>query len=214
MITQPEVETYVASLVPARSALLARLEREAAQERIPILQLGAAQLIRLWLIAQQPRRILEIGTAIGYSTIWLAEAAPAARITSVEIDAERASRARANLAAAGVAERVKVIVGDAAGNLPEIAGSYDCLFIDAAKGQYRIFLDRYLPLVRVGGSVISDNVLFRGWVSAPERADERLRPLVDKLARYNRYLAEHPQLETSFIPIGDGLAISIKTRAV
>ncbi|WP_126427880.1 O-methyltransferase [Brevibacillus marinus] len=213
MITRPEVEAYLASLLPARSDLLARLEREAADERIPIIQPASAQLIRLWLLAQQPVRILEIGTAIGYSTIWLAEAAPQARITTIEIDANRASRARANLAAAGAAERVEVIVGDAVADVPNVAGPFDCLFIDAAKGQYRTFLDRYLPLVRVGGSVICDNVLFRGWVSAPEQADQRRRPLVEKIARYNRYLAEHPQLETSFIPIGDGLAISIKTRS-
>ncbi len=209
MITNPIIETYLAGLVPERSALLARLEREAAEEGIPIIQLPSAQLLRLLLLSHRPASILEIGTAIGYSTIWLAKAAPHARIVTIELDPERAARAVANLTEAGVIDRVELITGDATAGLPATY-QFDCLFIDAAKGQYRTFLDLYVPLLRDGGLVISDNVLFRGLVAAPQEANKRQRPLVEKIDQYNQYLLAHPRLETAFVPIGDGIAVSVK----
>lgn len=210
MITNPVMDEYINSLVPPRSPLLQRLEREAEEEGIPIIQLASAQTIRTLLMLHQPSSILEVGTAIGYSTIWLAEAAPQARIVTMDIDAERLARARENLREAGCADRVEVLLRDATLGLPAEQYQFDCLFIDAAKGQYRTFLDVYLPLLRPGGLVISDNVLFRGLVATPEEAGKRLRPLVDKLRAYNLALRDRSDLETSFLPVGDGLAVSIK----
>jgi caffeoyl-CoA O-methyltransferase len=209
VIVNPAVEAYLTGLVPERSAQLQRLEREAAEEGIPIILLPSAQLIRLLLLTHRPKRILEVGTAIGYSAIWLAEAAGQAEVVTIEQDEARAARAQANFAEAGLGDRIKLIVGDATKGLrdPE-AGPFDCLFIDAAKGQYQAFLDLYLPHITAGGLVICDNVLFRGLVVDPEAAGKRQRPLVDKLIRFNQYLANHPLLETSFVPVGDGIAIS------
>lgn len=212
MITNPVIDEYIASLIPPRSALLQRLEREAEEEGIPIVQLASAQIIRTLLLLHKPSSILEVGTAIGYSTIWMAEAAPQAKIVTMDIDESRLARARENLKEAGCAERVEVLLRDATTGLPAEQYEFDCLFIDAAKGQYRTFLDLYLPLVRPGGMVISDNVLFRGLVATPEEAGKRLRPLVDKLRDYNAELQERPDLETSFLPVGDGLAVSIKKQ--
>lgn len=209
MITNPAIDDYVSSLVPERSPLLMRLEQEAAEENIPIVQLPAAQVMRMLLLLHRPKSILEVGTAIGYSTIWLAEAAPDARIVTMDIDEDRLARARANIKEAGCAERIEVLLRDATLGLPD-SYQFDCLFIDAAKGQYRAFLDLYLPLLREGGLVISDNVLFRGLVATPEEAGKRQRPMVDKLLSYNSYLMESPDLETTFLPVGDGLAISLK----
>ena len=209
MITNPVIEDYVAGLVPPRSPLLERLEREAEAEGIPIVQLPTAQVMRAFLRLHRPKQILEIGTAIGYSTIWMAEAAPDAKIVTMDIDEERLKRAKANLQEAGVDDRVEVLLRDATTGLAEPA-SFDCLFIDAAKGQYQAFLDLYLPMLRPGGMVLSDNVLFRGLVATPEEAGKRQRPLVDKLNRFNQYLTQHPDLDTTFIPVGDGLAVSFK----
>ncbi|MED1783595.1 O-methyltransferase [Brevibacillus fortis] len=211
MITNPAIDDYVSSLVPERSLLLMRLEQEAAEENIPIVQLPSAQVMRMLLLLHRPKAILEVGTAIGYSTIWLAEAAPEARIVTMDIDEDRLVRARANIKEAGCADRVEILSRDATLGLPE-SYQFDCLFIDAAKGQYRAFLDLYLPLLREGGLVISDNVLFRGLVATPEEAGKRQRPMVDKLLSYNAHLMERPDLETTFIPVGDGLAISLKKK--
>ncbi|MFI8714011.1 O-methyltransferase [Brevibacillus brevis] len=211
MITNPAIDDYVSSLVPERSLLLKRLEQEAAEENIPIVQLPSAQVMRMLLLLHRPKAILEVGTAIGYSTIWLAEAAPEARIVTMDIDEDRLVRARENIKEAGCADRVEILSRDATLGLPE-SYQFDCLFIDAAKGQYRAFLDLYLPLLREGGLVISDNVLFRGLVATPEEAGKRQRPMVDKLLSYNSHLMERPDLETTFIPVGDGLAISMKKK--
>ncbi|UKK97740.1 O-methyltransferase [Brevibacillus brevis] len=211
MITNPAIDDYVSSLVPERSLLLKRLEQEAAEENIPIVQLPSAQVMRMLLLLHRPKAILEVGTAIGYSTIWLAEAAPEARIVTMDIDEDRLVRARENIKEAGCADRVEILSRDATLGLSE-SYQFDCLFIDAAKGQYRVFLDLYLPLLREGGLVISDNVLFRGLVATPEEAGKRQRPMVDKLLSYNSHLMERPDLETTFIPVGDGLAISMKKR--
>ncbi|RNB54461.1 O-methyltransferase [Brevibacillus gelatini] len=211
MITNPAIDDYVSGLVPPRSPLLARLEKEAAEENIPIVQLASAQVMRMLLLLHRPQAILEVGTAIGYSTIWLAEAAPQARIVTMDIDEERLARARANVAEAGCADRVEILSRDATLGLPDFY-QFDCLFIDAAKGQYRAFLDLYLPLLREGGLVISDNVLFRGLVATPDEASKRQRPMVDKLNAFNAHLAERPDLETTFIPVGDGLAVSLKKQ--
>ncbi len=211
MITNPAIDDYVSSLVPERSPLLKRLEQEAAEENIPIVQLPSAQVMRMLLLLHRPKAILEVGTAIGYSTIWLAEAAPEARIVTMDIDEDRLVRARENIKEAGCADRVEILSRDATLGLPE-SYQFDCLFIDAAKGQYRVFLDLYLPLLREGGLVISDNVLFRGLVATPDEAGKRQRPMVDKLLSYNSHLMERPDLETTFIPVGDGLAISMKKK--
>jgi predicted O-methyltransferase YrrM len=211
MITNPAVEEYLASLVPERSPLLQRLEREAEAEGIPIVQLPAAQVMRMLLLLHRPVSILEVGTAIGYSTIWLAEAAPEARIVTMDIDEERLVRARANVLEAGCADRVEILLRDATLGLPD-SYQFDCLFIDAAKGQYQKFLELYLPMLRTGGLVISDNVLFRGLVASPDEAGKRQRPLVDKLIKYNEQMATSPDLETTFIPVGDGLSVSVKRR--
>ncbi|KZE46904.1 methyltransferase [Brevibacillus parabrevis] len=211
MITNPAIDDYVSGLVPERSSLLARLEQEAVEENIPIVQLASAQVMRMLLLLHRPAAILEVGTAIGYSTIWLAEAAPQARIVTMDIDEDRLTRARANVQEAGCAERVEILSRDATLGLPD-SYQFDCLFIDAAKGQYRAFLDLYLPLLKEGGLVISDNVLFRGLVATPEEAGKRQKPMVDKLIAFNAHLAERPDLETTFIPVGDGLAVSLKKK--
>lgn len=209
MIINESINHYIEELISPRSPLLARLEEEAKEEKIPIIQLPSIQLIRTLLLAYQPQRILEIGTAIGYSAIWLAEASPLARITTMEIDGDRISRAIANFEEAGVRERIELIAGDAGEGLPAHY-RFDCLFLDAAKGQYQAYLDLYLPHLDPGGIVICDNVLFKGLVVEDKVENKRLAPMVKKLREFNDYIMKHPDLETSMIPIGDGLTFSVK----
>jgi predicted O-methyltransferase YrrM len=210
-MTHERLDEYISGFVPSRSSVLSALEQLAAERGIPNIQLASIQLIKILLRMNHSRNILEIGTAVGYSAIHMAEAAPEARITTIELDAERADLAREHFWIAGVNERVQLIEGDALEVIPAQEGSFDFIFVDAAKGKYREFVELSLPKLPVGGIIVTDNVLFRGRV-AMEGSDihRRHRSMVQKLKDFNRWLAEHPGLDTSFVPIGDGLAISVR----
>lgn len=203
---------YIESMVPNRSPLLLRMEEEAAREYIPIIQLPSIQLIRILLQLHRPRRILEIGTAIGYSTIWLASAAPDAQILSLEISEEKVERARENLAEAGLSDRVTVLHQDACEGIA-VDEPFDMVFIDAAKGQYMKFFNNFVPHLRTGGLLICDNVLLHGMV-IDEQVPRRKRTMTNRLRVFNRFLADHPALDTAFVPIGDGLALCIKREGI
>ncbi|MBN6186381.1 O-methyltransferase [Aneurinibacillus sp. BA2021] len=210
MITSDLIVRYMESLIPARSELLARMEREAEAEHIPIIQLPSAQMLRFLMTMHRPKRILEVGMAIGYSTIWLAEAAPDAHITSIEISEEMVERATRNFVEAGVSDRITVLHQDARDGLTG-EHEFDCIFLDAAKGQYQVFFEQYVPYLTEGGLLICDNVFFRGMV-AEEDVPKNKRGMIGKLRAFNQFLAEHPAFETSFVSIGDGLALCVKRR--
>lgn len=210
-ITDSEVNAYIRSLTQERSPVLRRLEMEAEEEAIPIIQLSGASLLRLLCTLHQPRSILEIGTAIGYSAIHMAEAAEQARIVTIEIDETRAARAEANFREAFLAERIELIRGDALEHLPKISESFDLIFIDAAKGSYAQFLQEACRLCRRGGIIVTDNILFRGLVAhPPEEVERRHRSTVRRIREYNELLKHHPDLTTTYLAIGDGMAVSIK----
>jgi caffeoyl-CoA O-methyltransferase len=205
------IKQYIAGLLPERNALLLQLEMAAKEEKIPILQAESVQFLRLLLKIINPLSILEIGTAIGYSTLHMAEAAANARIITLEIDPERARRARLHFSQAKVADRVEVIEGDALETIPRLKQSFDFVFLDAAKGKYADFFDLVFPLLAPGGVLLADNVLFRGMVALDDdEIDKKYKNMVRKLKKFNRLLVTHPQLDTSFVPVGDGLAISRK----
>ncbi|NBI29714.1 O-methyltransferase [Chengkuizengella marina] len=206
----PQINEYILKLIPDRNEVLQRLEKEAKKEGIPNIQLQSIQFIKVLLQSIQPKNILEIGSAIGYSGIHMAEAAPMAQITTLEMDKKRAARAVQNFQEAGVSDRIELILGDAAETMPAIQDSFDFIFIDAAKGQYIKFLELSLKHCKRGTMIISDNVFFQGFVTKErDEVEPRFRSMINKLNQYNNLLANHPQLETSFVSIGDGLAISI-----
>jgi predicted O-methyltransferase YrrM len=214
VITNPQVDEYIQSLIPDRTPILQRLEKEGLDEGIPNILLSSAQFLKVLLWSLRPERILEIGTAIGYSAITMAETLPEAKIVTIERDEQRANRAMNNMREAGVSGRVQLLEGDALDLIPSLR-SFDFIFIDAAKGQYEKFLELSVSKLNPGGVVLSDNVLFRGWVAgidSPESSDnhEKYSKMIAKLKRFNESLANHPELETSWIPIGDGLALSFR----
>lgn len=206
-----EVIQYIRGLVPERDELLTQMEQTAERDAIPILDLDTMQLFRVLLAALQPAAILEVGTAIGYSATVMARACGASIVT-IERDPERAAQARENIRLAGLEHRITLHEGDAFDILPDLQGPFDLVFLDAAKGQYPNFLEVVLPLLRDGGILLSDNIFFQGLVTGPEFVKHKLRTIVTRLRDYNQILANHPQLETAFIPVGDGLAISLKSR--
>jgi predicted O-methyltransferase YrrM len=205
-----EVVEYIRALVPARDELLTQMEHTAERDAIPILDLDTMQLFRVLLASLQPATILEVGTAIGYSATVMARACGASIVT-IERNPERAAQARANIRKAGLEQRVTLYEGDAFDILPTLQGPFDMVFLDAAKGQYPNFLEVVLPLLRDGGVLLSDNIFFQGLVTGPDFVKHKLRTMVTRLREYNQILASHPQLKTAFVPVGDGLAISLKS---
>jgi predicted O-methyltransferase YrrM len=168
----------------------------------------SARLLRTLAVASGARRILEVGTAIGYSALWMAHALPEDGVLiSLELDPDRAARARTNFERAGLSERISVIVGDASRYLHKVAGPFDLIFQDGAKSLYEPLLDRLVTLLRPAGLLVSDNVLWRGRVadagSPPDEETALMRA-------YNRALASDSRLFTTILPIGDGLALSVK----
>ncbi|TCP54567.1 caffeoyl-CoA O-methyltransferase [Tumebacillus sp. BK434] len=208
MMIDPTLVAYLRGLVPARSPLLLELEQRAEAGFVPILDLETVSFLQVLLKIAKPRRILEVGTAIGYSALVMAGACEA-QITTMERDPERAAEARANFAKAGLQDRIELLEGDALELIGGL-GHYDFVFLDAAKGQYPRFLELLDPHLETGGVLLSDNILFQGMVSGQEEVKHKLRTMVNRLREYNELLAHHPGYETTFLPLGDGVSLSVK----
>lgn len=207
-----DAANYISEYVWPRDELLLRLEEEARQERIPIIHLESIQLLHQLVRIKQAKTILEVGTAIGYSTIWLARASEQAQVVSLEIDERMVARAQANIQEAGLANRVTVLHRDATLGLPKPYDEmqFDFIFFDAAKKNYDQFLSLYVPQLMTEGLLVVDNVLFHGLVFRhPE--ERRQAWIAQQLDGFNHKIFYHPELLTTIHPIGDGLSISIKT---
>ncbi len=207
-ITYPHVEAYLDQLLRPRPEPLKRMERQAQREGIPIIGPTVAPLLTLIASLAKAREILEIGTAIGYSTIWFATAAKLTKglVTTVELDAKRAEEAERNVREAGLSRYVKVIRGDIMKRLPQLKGPYDLIFIDTAKELYLDLLEPCLKRLRTGGVLMADNVLWSGLV-AQEGRDE----VADLMREFNQRLYAHPQLHPVILPFRDGVAVCQKT---
>jgi len=209
-ILHPEQEAYLDRLLPPRDALLREMEERAAREDIPISDPEVGKLLGILARTTGARRILEIGAAIGYGTIWMARGAPEARVLSIDLDPERLAAARGYLERAGVAERVDLIEGAALEVIQRLEGPFDLVYIDAVKTEYRKYLDLTLPKVRVGGLIVVDNLLWGGEVAAPslEGPDRD----ADALRSFNGYFMIHPQLQAVVLPLSDGVGLATKTK--
>jgi predicted O-methyltransferase YrrM len=211
-IVPDAVEHYLSSLNHVADPVLLEIARVGRDRDLPLVDAEVGALLRVLALAAGATRILEIGTAIGYSGIWLAGALPATgSLLTMEMNTERAREARANFERAGLADRVNVIVGDAALMLAKVAGPFDIIFQDGDKQLYSPLLDRLVALLRPGGLLITDNVLWDGevvprFVPTPQRnpADTHA------IAEYNERLAKHPALITTVVPLRDGVAVSVK----
>jgi len=213
MILYAAISNYIAQFLPVGSDIINSVEAAGHKQQLPLIQPTGAHALRFLTDLHQPEIILEIGTAIGYSAIHLAEAAPKAEIITLEMDAGRAGQAVANIQKAGLSDRIHVVVGDAEVIIPKLEQRFDMIFLDAAKGKYELFFELVFPKWKDGGLLIADNVLFRGMVALEDdQIDRKYRSMVKKLKQFNQMLAEHDQIETLFLPVGDGLAVSRKLK--
>lgn len=190
--------------------VLAALEAEAAAERVPIIRAEEREALLRAAAEARPRRILEIGTAIGYSALLLAERFPEAEVDTVELDEKRRARALRAVEEAGAAGRVRCLAGDAAEVIPRLTGPYDFLYLDGPKGQYLAHLRLAEPLLSDRAVIAADNVLFRGLVRAEGPVPHRYRTIVTRLRDYIAYAEAH--YDTEIDTAGDGLAVSRRRK--
>jgi len=212
MIVTDAVRRYTEELRPEPDPVLREMEQRAASDGIPIVVPQTGALLHVLALACAARRIVEVGTAIGVSTLYMARALPAGgKVVSFDIDPERQGAARTYLERAGVADRCDLRLKDARDGLPELdAGAYDMAFIDGTKTQYSDYFDRLLPLLREGGLLIVDNVLMGGTV-AEGRGDEEWTSEQIKSARaFNERLLHSEGLTGTVTPVGDGVLIAVK----
>ncbi|KGX88964.1 O-methyltransferase [Pontibacillus litoralis] len=209
---QNALTQYLSTTLDDKDELTKELEAYAAEHRVPIMEPLGMEFVQQIIRLTKPTRILEIGTAIGYSAIQMARSYQSAIITTIERDEERYKEAIANIQKAGLEHRINVILGDALQTAEEVErkGPYDALFIDAAKGQYQRFFELYTPFMNDTGVVLSDNVLFKGYVADNPADGSNKAKVASKIKAYNEWLVAHPQYKTTIIPIGDGVAISVK----
>ena len=187
---------------------LEKIKQKALEEHIPIIMDETLEVIEKYLSKNKPNRILEIGTAVGYSAICFTEfLAPGGTIDTIEREKERVEEAKINIKLAEVEEMINIYEGDAVDILPTLNNKYDVVFIDAAKGKYPFFLKEALRMINKEGIIFADNILYKGYVMSDYNKHKQ-RTAVTHLREYIKLVTENPKLDTKILEVGDGLAIT------
>lgn len=215
MITEERISTFIESLDPGNTPFLEELEQYAIKTNVPIIRPQMQSFLKVLLAMKQPRRILEVGTAIGFSALLMAEYGPSdCEITTIEKYEKRIPIAKENFAKAGRQKQITLLEGDATELLKQLTGPYDFIFMDAAKGQYIHFLPDILRLMEDGGLLVSDNVLQDGDIMESRFAVvRRNRTIHSRMRDYLYELEHHECLQTCILPVGDGVTVSVKRRS-
>jgi predicted O-methyltransferase YrrM len=214
MIVEERLVTYINSLDTGNTAVLDAIEREALDSCVPIIRREMQSFLKMLLAMTKPKRILEVGTAVGFSSILMAEYGPRdCTIVTIENYEKRIPIARENFRRAGKEGQITLIEGDAAEVLPALDGEFDLIFMDAAKGQYIHFLPEILRLLAPGGTLVSDNVLQDGDIIESHYAvTRRNRTIYKRMREYLYELTHHSELVTAVLPVGDGITVSTKAE--
>ena len=212
MINEERLVTYINSLDRGNSALLDAIEEEALRDLVPIIRKETQSLLRTLVELKRPERILEAGTAVGFSAILMAENGRRdSRIVTIENYDKRIPVARANIERAGLSDRIELVEGDAVEIMSGLAPAFDMIFIDSAKAQYINMLPDAIRLLSPGGLLVTDNVLQDGDVIESRYAvTRRNRTIHARMRDYLYELTHRDELETSVLPVGDGITISVK----
>ena len=216
MIIDERMIAFIQSLDKGNTPFLSDLEEEAIRTDVPIIRPAMQSLMRFLLQLHKPAKILEVGTAIGFSAILMAEYGPKdCHITTIEKYEKRIPLAKANFEASGYADKITLLEGDATDILKELDDTYDMIFMDAAKGQYIHFMPDIMRLLKPGGLLVSDNVMQDGEILESRFAvTRRNRTIHGRMREYLFALTHDEALETVVLPVGDGVTLSIKKEEI
>ncbi|SER84407.1 O-methyltransferase [Psychrobacillus sp. OK032] len=206
-------DDFLKDMIKPRSAIFMEMEQYAKENHVPIMQLVGMESLLQLLSLQKPTSILELGTAIGYSSMRMATKLTNATIVTVERDEQKAELAKSYIERANLHNRIQVIIGDALEiSHEQLEGrTFDAIFIDAAKGQYKNFFEKYAPYLNDGGVIYCDNLLLNGLSELPmSEVPRRKRTMVRNQHQFMEWLINHPDYDTAFLPVGDGMLVSIK----
>jgi len=210
-INEEYIEDYIRSITPTNKDYLIKMEEYAHENHVPIIEPEVAQLIKVLLKNNKPKSILEVGTAIGYSALIMAEStASDTKITTIERNENMIAIARENISNSPFKDKIKILQGDAEEILPHLSDTYDFIFIDAAKGQYLEFFNYCRSFLKPGGMIVSDNVLYKGMVATDDLVVKRKKTIVRRLRTFLQYINELDGYTSCVIPLGDGVALTYK----
>lgn len=210
-----QLKQYLLQNLPPVDEWVIELEKQAVKDHVPIMDKISMNFLMQLVSICKPRKILEIGTAIGYSTLRMFEAYPNTSIVTIEKDKYRYNHAVKNINRLQKQDHIKVICGDAIGEMAKLVlnnEDFDFIFIDAAKGEYQQYFKQACSLLSNDGLIVSDNILFRGYVADVKVPPPKYKKMVEKIRAYNDWLVKLPDFTTTLVPIGDGLAISRKIK--
>lgn len=207
------VEGYIRDTLKEKEGLLKDMEIYAEENNVPIIHKEVSELLRVLLKMKKPKRILEVGCAIGYSSIFFATVVgDDVEVITVERSEKMIEKAKNNIKLSGLENNITILEGDAEEILSRVEGEFDIIFIDAAKGQYKLFYDMVIDKLKIGGLLISDNILYKGMVAHDDFVIRRKKTIVKRMRSYLDYICGADYLSTSIIPIGDGVALSYKEK--
>ncbi|MBR5597926.1 MAG: O-methyltransferase [Lachnospiraceae bacterium] len=214
MIVDERMTIFIDSMDTSNPEYLQKLEKYSKETNVPIIRPSMQSFLKLLLAMKQPKNILEVGTAIGFSALLMSEYAPQdCHITTIEKYEKRIPLAKENFKKAGKDDSITLLEGDATDILQQLEGTYDFIFMDAAKGQYINFLPDIMRLLSDDGLLISDNVLQDGELKESRFAvTRRNRTIHGRMRDYLYELKHHPELVTSILPVGDGVTVSVKQK--
>jgi len=208
------IEEYIRGLIKESDKELLQMEEYAKINHVPIIHKEVGKFLELFINIVKPLKILELGTAIGYSSILMSRCAGSkTTITTIERDKKMVELAVGNINKLGLEKNIQVLEGDCLNILENLTEKYDIIFMDAGKGHYKDFFPNCVRLLNKNGVIISDNVLFRGMIASDELIEKRKITIVKRMREYLDYISKNNEFSTSIIPMGDGIAISTRRNA-
>lgn len=209
-INREYIDSYINSLIQEPERDLEEFRLYCQERNLPIIHKEVGQFIKLIINQLKAKSIIEIGTNVGYSSIFMTRVMKdGGRVVTLERSEKFYREAIKNIQDFGLEENIKVYLGDAVDILDRVEGSFDMAFIDAAKSYYRVFFDKCLKMMKPGGIILSDNVLYQGMIASDDLVVRRKKTLVRNLRNYLQYISQDERFVTSVLPLGDGLAVTL-----